>query len=431
MNRSKKKSRIRKIALFLCISLLVGCGLTAGTGVRSLTPAPDFSESTGGLTEEEQEQVTAFSLRFMRKAVVQAHEEGKENPVLSPVSAYAALLLVACGSEGVSAAELEQILGLTSGQWGQAGGNLMRSLNQTEGSLTLSAANSLWMDEEAQIREEYIRRISEELSAEIFQGDLSAEETRQAVNQWVKERTNGMIPEFCEEPYDDSVAAALLNAICLEAEWQQPFSAHKTVEKPFYTAENREVFAEYLCDDRGYRDYVKGDGMEGILLPYAGSSLAFAALRATDGRTPEELLRDLTPKDCRNLPQMASPTCMNFSMPKFSLSYEQNLNETLESLGLKKTMRPEEADLTGMGTGAQGGPLFVSSAQQKVKIQVDEEGTRAAAVTEILVGEGGMLLEKEPLELHFDSPYLYMLIDRETGVPLFLGIMENPEKAEK
>lgn len=431
MNQGKKNGTVKMTALLLCIALLAGCGRTAGAGARSLTPAPDFSESTGGLTEKEQEQVTDFSLRFMREAVAQAHKKGEENPVLSPVSVYAALLLVACGCEGVSAAEMEQLLGLASGQWGQAGGNLMQSLNQTGDFLTLAAANSVWMDEEAQIREEYIRRISEEMNAEIFQGDLSTEETRRAVNQWVKERTNGMIPEFHDEPYDNDVVVALINAVCLEAEWQQPFEAQKTVEKPFYTAENGEVSAQYLCDYGAYRDYVKGDGMEGILLPYAGGSLAFVALRATDGRTPEELLADLTPEDCRRLPQMASETFLNFSMPKFTLSYEQNLNETFEGLGLIKTLTPGEADLSAMGTGRAGEPLFVSSAQQKVKIQVDEEGTKAAAVTEILVGEGGMLWQEEPLELHFDSPYLYLLMDQETGVPLFMGMMENPEKTEK
>ena len=128
---------------------------------------------------------------------------------------------------------------------------------------------------------------------------------------------------------------------------------------------------------------------------------------------------------------MASETFLNFSMPKFTLSYEQNLNETFEGLGLIKTLTPGEADLSAMGTGRAGEPLYVSSAQQKVKIQVDEEGTKAAAVTEILVGEGGMLWQEEPLELHFDSPYLYLLMDQETGVPLFMGMMENPEKTEK
>ena len=430
MRQTKKSWIIRGIALFLCAALLGGCGQPAGAVVRALTPVPDFSGSKGGLTEEEQKQVTAFSLRLMREAAAQAGKEGEENPVLSPVSAYAALLLVACGSEGDSAAELEQVLGLARDQWSQAGKNLMESLNQTGESLTLTAANSLWMDEEAQILEAYIRRISEEMKAEIFQGDLSTEEIQKAVNGWVKERTNGLIPAFRDEPYSEDVVAALINAVCLEAEWQQPFESGRTTEKPFYTAEKGEVSAEYLCDDLGYRDYIKGDGMEGILLPYAGGSLAFVALRATDGRTPQELLGALSPEDCRRLPEMAASRRMIFSMPKFALSYGQNLNETLKSLGLVKTMTPGEADLSAMGTGRTGEPLFVSSVQQKVKIQVDEEGTKAAAVTEILVAEGGLPMQEEPLELHFDRPYLYLLIDQETGVPLFLGIMENPETAK-
>lgn len=379
------------------------------------------------LTKEEQAAVQDFSLRFLKEAVAQAHAQGEENPVLSPVSAYMALLLTACGSDGVSRTEFEQLLGLPFDQWGQSGTHLDAFLNRTRETLRISSANSVWVDEAAQIREEYLRQVSEELHAEVYRGRLSSQEIMEAVNGWVSERTEGMIPTFLEEPYEVTIRLALLNALYLEARWKEPFLATATRPEVFHTAEGTEVSAEFLHDWMCNRDYICEEGVEGILLPYQEGSLAFMALRATDGRTPEELLAELTPESLAALLGAAESTLLDLSMPKFTLEYRQDLSETCRALGLFKTMTPGEADLSLMGTGAEG-PLYVSDVRQAVKIQVDEEGTKAAAVTEVAPADGGAALE-DPVTLCLDSPYLYMVVDMESGIPFFVGIMEQPPEA--
>ncbi len=432
------------LAFVLMCSAVGGCGGADG-GVEGgspggkieygLTPEPDFSGAGVGpdvflgLSAAEAAPVGEFSLAFMREAVAQAHAQGEENPVLSPVSVYLALLLAAMGSGGETEAEFEAVLRLPADEWGRYGGQLMRFMNQSDGSERLATANALWLDEGAQVGEAYLERAAGEMHSEVFCLDLSSKEAQEAVNAWVAKRTEGMIPEFRNEPYGDFVRMAILNAVYLEAEWEEAFREMDTDTRPFYRGDGSEVTARFLCDWPCSREYVKEESLEGVVLPYRSGRLAFLALRATDGRTPAELLAGLSAERVRELAAGAVETPMDFAMPKFTLEYEQPLLEVLKEMGLSAALLPEAADFSAM-TGADGEPLYLADVAQKVKIQVDEEGTKAAAATEVTMAAGGAADETQLVRLHLDSPFLYAVIERETGVVLFMGIMENPPAAE-
>lgn len=111
-------------------------------------------------------------------------------------------------------------------------------------------------------------------------------------------------------------------------------------------------------------------------------------------------------------------------MPKFNLAYELYLTDALIEMGLKRAF-DADADFIPMGSSANG-PLYLSWVFQKVKIEVNEEGTEAAAVTEVAATEGAMMPVEEPVNLHLDSPFVYAVVDFETGVPLFIGLLEDP-----
>lgn len=417
--------------------LLAGCGGTKPqeTEVVPVTPPPQETEvvpvmpppsETEPLEKEQQSAFGAFALRFAQEAVSQAQAEGTKNPLLSPVSAYTAMLMTACGSDGVSRDEFEELLGAPAEQWIKSGSAWMRFLNQTVEGLAVRSANSVWVDEETEVRETYLDQVSKELYAEVFHARLSSQETMDKVNAWVSERTDGMIPAFRTEPYEEEVRLAILNALYLEASWAEPFKAQLTQEETFH-APDGDVRTLFLRDYMGNRDYVRDAGTEGILLPYQNSSLAFLALRATDGRTPQELLADLSFEKLQALVDLAERTLMDFSMPKLAVEYRQDLREVFWELGLRRTMTFGEADLSLMGSGRDGAPLYIGDVQQAVKLQVDEEGTKAAAVTEVAPEDGAACME-DPLVLCLDSPYLYFVLDTESGAPLFVGVAEQPAR---
>ncbi len=398
-----------------------------GTGAASgVSPGKAGEPAALQLPEEEGEAFGAFSLRFLQEAMAQAQEEGVENPLLSPASAYMAMLMAACGSDGVSRAEFEGLLGLSPDRWGECGRAWVRFLNQEAEGLAVRSANSVWVDEEAEVRDEYLEQVSQELCADVFHARLRSEETMEAVNDWVEERTDGMIPRFRTEPYERMVRLALLNALYLDARWEEPFEARLTREQAFY-APDGEIETAFLRDPMGLRGYVQEAGLEGVLLPYRDSSLAFLALRATDGRTPQELLADLDFERLRALIGSAQETCLDFSMPKLEIEYRQDLSEVFGKLGLRQTMTFGEADLTGIGRGTDGAPLFIGSVCQAARLEVDEDGTRAAAVTEVAIEDGAAAWEEVPV-LCLDSPFLYFVVDTQSGAPLFAGVLERPAK---
>ena len=118
---------------------------------------------------------------------------------------------------------------------------------------------------------------------------------------------------------------------------------------------------------------------------------------------------------------------VNLKLPKFEITFEKKLNESLKNIGLKECFDEEKANFSKMGTTTAGGNLYIDLVFQKAKIIVDEEGTEAAAVTEVLIKEEcASIIDEEPINVYFDEPFLYMIMDMETGAPVFMGILDQP-----
>lgn len=427
------------LVLALCLTMLAGCKSTGGNygEARRLTQAPPDlwssqreSADWQKLTRAESAPLGDFSLEMMKYAVESAHASGVENPVLSPVSVYMAALLTACGSEGESQKGFEQLLGIPAEGWMNCGKSMMYFLNRNTDRAILKSSNSIWADDGMTLENEYATQVAGNYYADVFQMDLSSDPVVEAINEWVDQQTNGMIPGFKQDPYDDLTMFAILNAVYLDAQWQNPFKPSDTCVKNFFTQDGREISTEFLGDKLCHREYVQSNGVEGIRLPYTGE-MEFLALRATDGRSAEEVLNDLTAEEIRVLSDSALPTFMNFSMPKFELEYSQALTEVLSRMGQNQTLNPMKTELSAMGRDAEGNPPQAVEISQTVKIQVDETGVKAAAVTEATDAGCAIPDEESPMELHFDRPYIYLVMDSQTGIPLFIGIMDCPEAARR
>ena len=114
-------------------------------------------------------------------------------------------------------------------------------------------------------------------------------------------------------------------------------------------------------------------------------------------------------------------------LPKFEVTFEKELNDSLKNMGLQKAFDPGLADLSGLGSTLQGGNLYISLVKQKAVIKVDEEGTEAAAVTSVEIRKECAMEYSQPVvDITFDQPFLYMIVDLEKEVPLFMGIMDDP-----
>lgn len=117
---------------------------------------------------------------------------------------------------------------------------------------------------------------------------------------------------------------------------------------------------------------------------------------------------------------------MNLSLPKFTVACDQELNALLQELGVERVFEPEQADFSNLGTDQEGLPIYVSLVRQKAMLELNEEGIKAGAVTSLEMRAGSAMPSEEPVEMNLDHPFVYMILDLETQVPLFIGILDDP-----
>ena len=415
-----KKRLIKLIALAMCAAMLTGCA--ASGGVKNLTDGVNAADVT--LPEvTDYTMIGDLGAGLMQYAAAQ----DAENPVLSPLSAYLCLAMLMPGANENTKAEFEKILGADWDYVSALAADIAAQLEKTGGSTKLDLANSIWTDDDkAVIEEEWLKTVKAYFGPDIYSADLPSDGALKAINKWVNDKTNGMIPKLHDENYDKDTIMVLLNALYMKAEWAHKFVGNYTNDREFTKSDGSAVTVPFMNMYEAYESYIKTEDAEGIMLPYDDGRLAFIALKPDSGDA-RGYASSLTGAKLKELIAAAkADTFVTVNMPKFSTGYSVYLTDALKAMGMTDAFDPFLADLSGAGRGVDG-PLYISYVFQKVKVDVDEEGTEAAAVTEIATAEGCARPVDEPIVLTFDKPFVYAIVDTETGVPLFAGVMENPE----
>lgn len=415
-----KKRLIKLIALAMCAAMLTGCA--ASGGVKNLTDGVNAADVT--LPEvTDYTMIGDLGAGLMQYAAAQE----AENPVLSPLSAYLCLAMLMPGANENTKAEFEKILGADWDYVSALAADIAAQLEKTGGSTKLDLANSIWTDDDkAVIEEEWLKTVKAYFGPDIYSADLPSDGALKAINKWVNDKTNGMIPKLHDENYDKDTIMVLLNALYMKADWAHKFEGNYTNDREFTKSDGSTVTVPFMNMYEAYESYIKTEDAEGIMLPYDDGRLAFIALKPGSGDA-RGYASSLTGAKLKELIAAAkADTFVTVNMPKFSTGYSVYLTDALKAMGMTDAFDPDLADLSGAGRGVDG-PLYISYVFQKVKVDVNEEGTEAAAVTEIATAERCALPADEPIVLTFDKPFVYAIVDTETGVPLFAGVMENPE----
>ena len=416
----------RLLALLLCaalsLPLLPGC--TTASAARELTAQP-VTLSQEDLTRYDPEvpgvyaALSAFGLELLRDT----RTAQGDSVLLSPLSVALALSMAANGAEGETRAQFERVLG---------GGADLEAVNAActalffiyreglGGSTECSIANSVWVDPEGQIREDFIGKCAGIFDAQVFQGDLSAPGIVDDLNGWVSEHTNKMIPNIISEPFDESTAALLVNALYLKNTWAQKFDANDTYERTFTHHGGGTSSMDFLNTGYTTFPYLSGEGVQGVVLPYDDGRLGFFAL-LPDG----DLDSWLAGLEGDGLSQLLAgredAQFLHLGLPKFEAEWNGELKDILAALGLADAFDPGQADFSLLGDSPEG--YYLSQVIHAAKIKVNEKGTEAAAATVVGAAASGAPQE-EGITLVFDRPFLYGIADLQNGVPLFLGTFE-------
>ncbi|MDO4302730.1 MAG: serpin family protein [Bacillota bacterium] len=342
------------------------------------------------------------------------------NPVLSPVSAYIALAMVTDGAREETRTELLKVLGEN---YNSISGDVIATFPDKQETGQLLMANSVWFDKSTsgKISDEYVSGLEQIYEAQIYARDLATEDTQKEVNKWVSRNTNEMINEILEKPFPDDVRMALFNAVYFEGRWEKPFSERRTQKGAFTLEDGTSVETDMMKQQMVRYRYYDGEYFEGIIMPYEDSSYSFIVMLPKEGEKVRDMYEAFDMQMLGRVIDYAEYESINLQMPKFEISSEKDLIEDLQSMGVMLAFS-DEADFSGI-TGNTG--LQISQVTQKAVFAVDEEGTKAAAVTEAAAAETAVF-DEEAVEFDLNRPFLYMIVEKNSCVTLFIGIMDDP-----
>lgn len=371
---------------------------------------------------------TAFALELYAQL-----RPAEGNLFMSPYSIASALAMTYAGARGDTAAEMEEALHFTLGQEGTLSSfsALQARLGalQAGGGIQLTIANSLWPQQGVPLLPEYLSRVKACTDSAItpldFMGDT--EGARGTINRWVEEKTQDKIRDLIARGgLDPLTRLVLVNAIYFKGKWESPFSPQGTGEAAFFISPEAEVRVPMMVQTHRF-PYAEMEDVQIVELPYAGGgvSMRVALPKEKDGLTALEAR--LTPEILEEWRDALVLREVRVFLPKFKMRWGTfPLNGPLKALGMADAFDEARADFSGM----DGRPkwLYIGAVLHQAFVEVNEEGTEAAAATAVVMKARGMPMP--PAVFRADHPFLFLIQEKESGAILFMGRMTDPTKAE-
>lgn len=378
-----------------------------------------------GLTAEEiqvNKQIHDFSFDFFRAYAEK--RDSKTNYVFSPLGLSYCLGMVLNGADGETYRQLHDALGFSGMDRGAINRYVqtMRiALVDVDNTTTFLNANSIWLKNGITFLDDFKKVNQTYYDARLEENAVFDFKTADAINNWCKERTNGMIPNFVEAGEIGGLSALFLNALYFNGKWASPFDASETRQQNFTRADGSFVKVPMLQKESKRLNCVSTDEVTIVTLPYGnGAFVMRLVLPVNRATTIDELLKGLTAERWDSWMEQEKEYMVTFSLPKFNIDYEdRGLVEILQSLGVTDAFTAN-ADFSKMSTAA----LFINWIKQRSVIRVDEEGTEASVITGTgMIGSAG---PPSSLKVAFNRPFAFFISEISTNVVLFAGKVGDP-----
>ena len=432
----------KQICLILITALLVGA-FSGFTGVNTASgkvetastvtgKAMKITKKTKATTEEMNSGYNTFAVRTLKEAL--AGEEEGTNVMISPASLMFALDMAAMGAKGKTYSQMASLF--KKGATKRDLLNYAKYYRSTlEKSGLMKIANSIWINENnlrnnnVRMNEGYLNLLRKAFKAAAASREFD-DTVKDEINNWISDNTNGMIKKVIDKLTDDNLML-IINAMAFEGKWKEEYKDSAIDENGIFTAYGGKAEkAKMLSSEENL--YFETEAEKGFLKYYEGDKYAFMAILPKDS--------SLTMKDyVKRLPDNAIETFYNSlyrtevdtKTPAFSFDYTIAMNKMLKNLGMKKAFTGN-ADFFSMLDPETLNPdlaLFISSVIQKTHIELDEKGTKAAAVTVISMNLTTTAYEpvKVRKEVILDRPFMFAIMDTETGTPVFTGVVNTVE----
>jgi serpin B len=366
-----------------------------------------------------------FSLRSFGLALLQQESSVKlkQNVFISPLSIFLALAMTENGAARETKVAMRKVLAFPTDAGEEAVNEsavaLVKSL-QSQGEAELAIANALWVDVRSTIAPDFVRLCQEIYDATARTLDLNQPSSAVAINDWVSEKTRSKISSIVTPATIADAIAVLTNAVYFKGKFCIPFEKTQTLPKPFYLADGHEKVVP-MMRNYGLKDsYRSGKRFEAAVLRYKDSGIALYLLLPARGTNPEQILTEESVQGML----LANESCeLDLSMPRFTIDFSSYLKESLTRLGMGIAFQYPGADFSALGS-----PLFfLGEVIHKTRLEVDEEGTVAAAATAVEFFDfESMPQHVETRTLIFDRPFAVLLRDTITRTIVFVGVVYEP-----
>jgi serine protease inhibitor len=413
----RKATGIVRLISLLRLPSVLG-GLILSFGINSCPAAPGMPNAEAGAN-----QTNLFGISLLVKLMAARSEE---NIVISPFSLELALGMVYVGCDGTSVDELSRVVGFGPQTGSQEvifpGMKLYSALPPT---ITLKIANSLWCDRSTKLRPTFEAKVKDLFNPQIESVDLETAGAMKAINDWVAKATENRITDLVQQPPKPPLV--LIDAVYFKGAWQHAFSAARDFPAQF-NREHSEPCQVTMMKRSLSAPYLETDDFQAIKLPYNGGGLEMLLLLPAKGAGLGAVLQRLGNGSWKRTIDEFTEAPGTISLPRFKVNYRDSLVAPLSQLGIKTIFEPSK-DFTPMFEDTR--KFFVSNIIQQTYLRVDENGSEAAAATEVQIEAlARRRPTKQPFNLVFDHPFLFAIIDDQSGHLIFAGVLRDPDQAK-
>lgn len=362
-----------------------------------------------------------FSVELFKQTA--NNPKNKGNVLISPTSMYLALGLTLNGADGETKKVMEGALGkygLTSSELNTNYKTLMDKLAGKKSDTVVNIANSIWYRQGFNVKKDFLQTNADYFGAAAYELDFNDKNAPNNINSWVKKNTNNLIDKMVDE-IDDNSIMYLINTVYFNGKWETPFEAQGTFKGDFKTKSGI-VKSDFMSQTNNVK-YVQSKEKQAVALPYMDGRFSFLAILPAENTDVKTYLQSFDENTISNTLNEMKNGSIYLSLPKFNMDFEYSMKDELANMGLGNIFSIDEANFSKMADISKGN-IFVSKVEQKAYIKVGEKGTEAAAATKVEMMTGCAVRPKAVIE--FNRPFIYAIVDNKTGLPVFLGIMENP-----
>lgn len=396
--------------------------INSSTSAVAQSPLPNSEAPPLSPATNSEEKIVAANTRFGFKLFSEIlKEQQEENIFISPSSIAMALAMAYNGASGSTQKTMAQTLelkGLTLQQVNNAYAQLKNLLRNPDNKVKLNIANSLWADKDAKFNPEFLQRNQSFYQAKVTNLNFKDPSAPQTINRWVKENTQGKIDRIVGQINPDEVLF-LLNAIYFKGTWSQEFDPSQTEDSAFNLTSGEQKMHPMMSQNGKYK-YYETNGFQSVSLPYGEDGrISFYVFLPKENSSLPAFYQNLNAQNWEKWMTQFQRRKGSIRLPRFKTEYDITLNKALSALGMGEAFT-SRANFSGMGDN-----FAISEVKHKTFVEVNEEGTEAAATTSVGIMATSASTEP-PFKMIVNRPFFYAIRDNKTGSLLFMGSIVEP-----